>query len=132
MFGKVNPGRTEAALEGFNRKQDAVDKLFESPNHQIFLSAILYIFQIILSPSLMISILIETKLGKSLQGNAWCSWRAIGEVQTSRSLFRIAINYSKYISTMFGKVNPSRTEAALKGFNKKLDAVDELFEASNH
>ena len=59
MFGKVNPGRTEAALEGFNRKQDAVDKLFESSNHQIFLSAILYIyiFQIILSPSL-ISILI--------------------------------------------------------------------------
>ena len=70
MFGKVNPGRTEAALEGFNRKQDAVDKLFESSNNQIFLSAILYIFQIILSPSLMISILIETKLGKSLQGNA--------------------------------------------------------------
>ena len=59
MFGKVNPGRTEAALEGFNRKQDAVDKLFESSNHQIFLSAILYIFQIILSPSLMISVLIE-------------------------------------------------------------------------
>ena len=70
MFGKVNPGRTEAALEGFNRKQDAVDKLFESSNDQILLSAILHIFQIILSPSLMISILIETKLGKSLQGNA--------------------------------------------------------------
>ena len=70
MFGKVNPGRTEAALEGFNRKQDAVDKLFEFSNDQIFLSAILHIFQIILSPSLMISILIETKLGKSLQGNA--------------------------------------------------------------
>ena len=70
MFGKVNPGRTEAAHEGFNRKQDAVDKLFEFSNDQIFLSAILYIFQIIISPSLMISILIETKLGKSLRGNA--------------------------------------------------------------
>ena len=33
---------------------------------------------------------------------------------------------------MFGIVNPSRTEAALKGFNKKLDAVDELFEAPNY
>ena len=32
MFGKVNPDRTEAAHEGFNRKQDAVDKLFESSN----------------------------------------------------------------------------------------------------
>ena len=70
MFGKVNPGRTEAAHEGFNRKQDAVDKLFESSNHEIFLSAILYIFQIILSPSLMISILIEPTLEKILQGNA--------------------------------------------------------------
>ena len=70
MFGKVNPSRTEGALKGFNKKLDAVDKLFESSNHQIFLSAILYIFQIILSPGLMISILIETKLGKNLQGNA--------------------------------------------------------------
>ena len=62
MFGKVNPSRTEAALKGFNKKLDAVDELFEAPNYQILSLAIIFIFQIILLPSLMKKPLIKPKL----------------------------------------------------------------------
>ena len=69
---------------------------------------------------------------KSLQGNVWCSWRALGDLETSAFPFRIVRNHSKYLSTKFGKVNPARTEAGLNGCKGILDAVDELFEAFNH
>ena len=62
MFGKVNPSRTEAALKGFNKKLDAVDELFEAPNYPILSLAIIFIFQIILLPSLMKKTLMKPKL----------------------------------------------------------------------
>ena len=61
-FHKVNPGRTKAALTGFKRILDAVDKLFEAPNHQIFSLALYYIFQSIFILNLMNSILVEVNL----------------------------------------------------------------------
>ena len=63
-FDEVNPCRTKVIWKVFKRKTDAVDEQLEAANHQILALALLYIFQIIFSPSLMKSILAELKLYK--------------------------------------------------------------------